>query len=148
MLFLISWSVNSPNRIDCWNAFGNMTPEDDLKDAGNDIKINCLAPTAATRMTEDVLNEEMLAQLDPKFVTPAAIYLVSKEAPTRKVMFAGGGTYSILEIRESKGQYLNEVDRNPEAIATNIDKISDMSEAEVYTQGMEHISKVLSNVKK
>lgn len=39
MLFLISWSINSENRVACWNAFGNMTPADDLKDAGDNIKV-------------------------------------------------------------------------------------------------------------
>ena len=39
MLFLISWSVASENRVACWNAFGNMTPADDLADAGENITI-------------------------------------------------------------------------------------------------------------
>lgn len=40
MLFLISWTVDPHNRITCWNAFGNMTPADDLRDAGNSIKVH------------------------------------------------------------------------------------------------------------
>lgn len=40
MLFLISWTVLPDKRIECWNAFGNMTPEDDLKDAGESIKVH------------------------------------------------------------------------------------------------------------
>ena len=39
MLFLISWSVPMDMRVQCWNVFGNMTPADDLKDAGEDIKV-------------------------------------------------------------------------------------------------------------
>ena len=39
MLFLISWSISSDNRVPCWNVFGNMTPADDLKDAGDKIKV-------------------------------------------------------------------------------------------------------------
>ena len=39
MLFLISWSVASENRVACWNAFGNMTPDDDLADAGDNINV-------------------------------------------------------------------------------------------------------------
>ena len=38
MLFLIKWSILDENRVNCRNAFGNMT-EDDLKDAGEHIKI-------------------------------------------------------------------------------------------------------------
>jgi len=39
MLFLISWSISQNSRVQCWNVFGNMTPADDLKDAGDDITI-------------------------------------------------------------------------------------------------------------
>ena len=39
MLYLISWSISQASRVDCWNVFGNMTLEDDLKDAGESIKI-------------------------------------------------------------------------------------------------------------
>ena len=39
MLFLISWKISAANRVACWNVFGNMTPEDDLKDAGPNINI-------------------------------------------------------------------------------------------------------------
>ena len=40
MLFLISWSISCNNRVQCWNAFGNMTPADDLKDTGDNIKVH------------------------------------------------------------------------------------------------------------
>ena len=39
MLFLVSWSIPQNNRVQCWNVFGNMTPADDLKDAGDNITI-------------------------------------------------------------------------------------------------------------
>ena len=40
MLFLVSWDIPADKRVDCWNVFGNMTPEDDLKDAGENIKVH------------------------------------------------------------------------------------------------------------
>ena len=39
MLFQISWTVDPANRVACWNAFGNMTSDDDLRDAGDHIKV-------------------------------------------------------------------------------------------------------------
>ena len=39
MLYLISWSISQAARVDCWNVFGNMTPADDLKDAGDNIQV-------------------------------------------------------------------------------------------------------------
>ena len=40
MLFLCSWTIPVDKRVACWNVFGNMTPEDDLKDSGDHIKIH------------------------------------------------------------------------------------------------------------
>jgi NAD(P)-dependent dehydrogenase (short-subunit alcohol dehydrogenase family) len=119
-----------------------------IEGAKNDIRINCVSPTAATRMTEDIMTEEMLAALDPKFVTPAAVYLVSKDAPNRTVMFAGAGTYSKMEVRESKGLYIPEEDRDADTIAAEFDKIADMSDPSVYLSGTEHVSKILTNAQK
>ena len=39
MLYLISWSISQAARVDCWNVFGNMTLEDDLKEVGDKIRI-------------------------------------------------------------------------------------------------------------
>ena len=39
MLYLISWSIPIEARVQCWNVFGNMTPADDLKDAGEHINV-------------------------------------------------------------------------------------------------------------
>src|SRR5690606_40837854 len=46
-----------------------------------DIHVNAIAPTAATRMTGDVLDEEMLVRLAPENVVPAARFIVSEQAP-------------------------------------------------------------------
>jgi len=116
-----------------------------IEGAKNNIQVNCISPTAATRMTEDIMTPEMLATLDPKFVTPAAIYLVSKDGPNRTVMFAGAGSFSTLEIRESGGLFLPEQDRNAESIAAEFARISDMSTPNHYTQGMDHVAKIISN---
>ena len=40
-----------------------------IEGAKNNIHVNCISPTAATRMTEDVIPPESLEMLDPKFVT-------------------------------------------------------------------------------
>ena len=114
-----------------------------LEGAKYNIHVNCLAPTAATRMTEDVITADVFKQLNPEFVTPAAIYMVSKDGPNRTVMFGGAGTYSVLEIRESGGLHLPEDARNAEGIAENFDKIRDMSNADVFQSGTEHVVKVV-----
>lgn len=115
-----------------------------IEGAKNNIHINCLSPTAATRMTEDILTPEMLEALKPEFVTPAALYLASEDGPNATVMFAGAGYYSTLEIRESKGMFIPKEERTPEAIAENYDEISGMDNADVFKEGREHVMKILT----
>ena len=69
----------------------------------NNIHINCVAPTAATRMTEDIIPEAMLAQIAPEAVTPAVLYLASKDGPSRTIMLAGAGCYAVAKLLESDG---------------------------------------------
>lgn len=111
----------------------------------SDIKINCLAPSAATRMTDDLMPPVMLDVLKPEYATPAAVFLVSKNSPNRTVMFAGAGTYSTLEISESKGVFLNENERNADGVAKNFSAIKDMSSSNIFTQGMDHIMKIVKS---
>jgi NAD(P)-dependent dehydrogenase (short-subunit alcohol dehydrogenase family) len=55
------------------------------------IRVNCLAPSAATQMTAGVIPAASLAALHPALVSPALLALVSDDAPTRAIVCAGGG---------------------------------------------------------
>jgi NAD(P)-dependent dehydrogenase (short-subunit alcohol dehydrogenase family) len=50
----------------------------------NDIRVNCLAPTAATRMTEDLFPPDMLEAFQPEAVVPAMLVLAAQDAPTAR----------------------------------------------------------------
>ena len=115
-----------------------------IEGAKNRIHVNCLAPTAATRMTEDILIPQMLDALRPEFVTPAALYLVSEDAPNRTIMLAGAGHYAVTELRESEGMHLPKTERTVDGIAANFTAISDMANATSYSDGREHVMKILS----
>ena len=70
------------------------------------VRVNCLAPTAATRMTEGVLSEASLIQLDPALVSPALLALVAEDAPTRAVVCAGAGHFARAYVTLTPGQYI------------------------------------------
>lgn len=108
------------------------------------IRVNTLVPTAATRMTEDILNAEMLDMLKPEYVTPAAVFLVSEDAPNRTVMFAGAGHFSTMEIRESKGVHLPPGRRDADCVAEQFAAISSMADADIYTEGRSHAVMILA----
>lgn len=71
-----------------------------------DIRVNCLAPTAATGMTEGVLSADSLRLLDPALVSPGLAALVSDDAPTRAILCAGAGHFATAAIGLSRGRFV------------------------------------------
>jgi len=99
------------------------------------VRVNAIAPIAATRMTEGLgIPEEFFKKLKPELVTPAVLYLASENAPTGLIIEAGAGHYSKVAILEAKGVKLGD-DATPEAIEANIGKITDMTGADEFTMG-------------
>ena len=109
-----------------------------------DIKVNCVAPTAATRMTEDLMPKEVLALLEPEAITPAVLFLASDQAPNQRIVLAGAGCYAMVRLMESDGIYLNEEERTPDAIAAQFEQLGDMGSAREMTNGGEHVTKILT----
>lgn len=89
-----------------------------LEGARDNIRVNTLAPTAATRMTEDLLSEAALDLLKPETITPGVLYLVSEDGPSRTILSAGAGTFAQTRIYETEG-HLIEGDITPEAVCDN-----------------------------
>ena len=101
-----------------------------LEGAKNDLRVNILAPTARTGMTEGLLPPAAAELLGPETVTPGLLYLVSEEAPSRVILGAGAGAFAVTHITETAGVYLNESERTPETIAARFAEISDARTAE------------------
>ena len=91
----------------------------------NNIHINGLAPTAATRMTEDLMPEAVLEKLKPEYVSPGVMFMVSDEAPTGVILSAGGGSFAVAAMYETQGAYLGEGGLSAEEVRDNWAKISD-----------------------
>ncbi len=96
-----------------------------LEGAKYNIRVNSLAPVAGTRMTEDIFPPEAFDAFKPENVTPAAIYLVSEDAPTNMVIGAGAGAYHASYVTMTPGVALPEDQRTAEGIAAAFDKIID-----------------------
>jgi len=95
-----------------------------IEGAKNDIRVNCLAPTAHTRMTEDLGAALPLELLGPDMVTPALLYLVSRDAPSRAIMAAGAGGFERAYVTLTQGTWIAGEDA-PEQVAARFDEISD-----------------------
>ena len=93
----------------------------------NDIRVNCLAPTAATQMTADVLSPEQLARLDPALVSPALLPLLVEDAPTRAVVCAGAGHFARAHVTLTEGAHIGAGDDAGERLIAAWDQASDPS---------------------
>ena len=100
-----------------------------LEGARDNIRINTLAPTAATAMTQGLLPDAALALLAPETITPGVLFLLSEQGPSRTILSAGAGTFAVTQIRETQGALISG-DITPEAIAAHWDQITDPADAQ------------------
>ena len=98
-----------------------------LEGAKYNVRINTIAPVAATRMTEDLMPPEMLTRMGPETVAPAALFLVSDDAPSNAVVNAGAGGFERSYVTLTRGIHVAADAMSPETIAARWDEISDRS---------------------
>ena len=96
-----------------------------IEGAKNDIRVNCLAPTAATRMTEHLMPEAVLKLLQPEAVTPGLLALVAEDAPTRAILCAGAGAFERAHITLTPGIFVGLTLDAAEQVAMNFEALSD-----------------------
>jgi hypothetical protein len=74
-----------------------------IEGAKYDIRVNCLAPSAATGMTRDIFSPAGLELLGPEKVSPGLLALVGDDAPTRTILCAGGGHFATANVTLTNG---------------------------------------------
>ncbi|WP_408591789.1 SDR family NAD(P)-dependent oxidoreductase [Novosphingobium sp.] len=112
-----------------------------LEGAKNNIRINTLAPGAATRMTQDLLPPAVVALMDPATVTPGLLYLASEGAPSRAILCATAGGFARTFVLETEGIHLAGEDCTPEQVAAQWGAISDVTGAQAYESGSPQVMK-------
>ena len=119
-----------------------------LEGAKHNIRVNALAPTAHTRMTEGVLPQAMLAALKPGAVVPALLVLAHEDAPTRTILCAGAGSFEAAHITLTQGLYLGAGADVPEQLAARLAQVTDRQGEQVpgsgMAQGMAELQKALA----
>ncbi len=106
-----------------------------LEGEKRNIRVNCLAPTAATRMTAGLLPEPLLAQLGPHTVSPAVLFLVSEDAPTRCILAAGAGSFEVANITLTQGIFVGPGPEAAERVAANFEALTDRADLMVPGSG-------------
>lgn len=110
--------------------------------AKNNIRVNALAPTAGTRMTEGLIPEKAYALLTPETVSPAVLFLVSEEAPTRTILAAGAGAFAVAKIVETEGVLLGDDELDVDGVAAHWNEIANGGE-KVLNAGFEQTFKMV-----
>lgn len=91
-----------------------------LEGERNNIRVNCIAPTAGTRMLEGLMPEDALNALSPGAVSPAVAALVGESAPTRMVLCAGAGSFEAAHVTLTRGIYLGSGEQVPHLLAQHL----------------------------
>ncbi|HKE96356.1 MAG TPA: SDR family NAD(P)-dependent oxidoreductase [Povalibacter sp.] len=110
-----------------------------------DIRVNCLAPTAATQMTQGVLSDDSLELLDPALVSPALLALVADDAPTRAIVCAGAGHFARASITLSQGRYIGVGDDAAQSVIAHWNEISDRTGEVVPAYGFVQAERELAS---
>ncbi|MEM6620126.1 MAG: SDR family NAD(P)-dependent oxidoreductase [Pseudomonadota bacterium] len=109
--------------------------------ARDDIRVNTLAPTATTRMTEELFPPPVGELLQPETITPGVLYLVSEDGPSRVILGAGGGCFAQIRVYETEGITLSGNALTPETVAEQFAHVTDPTGQRELTQAFEQTNK-------
>jgi NAD(P)-dependent dehydrogenase (short-subunit alcohol dehydrogenase family) len=103
-----------------------------IEGAKNNIKVNCLAPTARTAMTENLLPPQALELLKPDYVSPALLALVTENAPSRTILAAGAQGIEQAHVTLTKGISIKGLD-DLEAASVILDRLKEIGDPDTAT---------------
>jgi NAD(P)-dependent dehydrogenase (short-subunit alcohol dehydrogenase family) len=115
-----------------------------LEGAKYNIRVNALAPTAGTRMTEGLIDPKAFKLLTPETVTPAVLYLVSEDGPNRTILGAGAGSFAVTRLVESDSVWLPPEQQTPEGVAAHWEQIASTEAEQALNAGFEQSIKMIN----
>jgi NAD(P)-dependent dehydrogenase (short-subunit alcohol dehydrogenase family) len=111
------------------------------------IRVNCLAPSAATQMTHDILPADSLELLHPSLVSAGLLELVGDEAPTRAILCAGAGHFARAQVTLSQGCYVGGGDDAGERVIAKWNDISNRAADLVPAYGFVQAEREVASAK-
>jgi NAD(P)-dependent dehydrogenase (short-subunit alcohol dehydrogenase family) len=121
-----------------------------IEGAKHDIRVNCLAPTAATQMTQGLWPDQVLKAFRPEFVTPAVVVLAAQDAPNRTILCAGAGTFEAAHITMTGGAWVGNDEQTAEHLRERLTEVTDRTGSVVpksaEAQGVNEGTKALAAI--
>jgi NAD(P)-dependent dehydrogenase (short-subunit alcohol dehydrogenase family)/acyl dehydratase/putative sterol carrier protein len=111
------------------------------------IKVNTIAPVAASRLTADILPPDFLDKLKPELVAPMALYLVSDQCPVSGNIYnAGMGFFNRAAIVTGPGTVVGDGHKipTPEVIMAQWQEITSLKGAKRYQGLNEQVGDILA----
>ena len=112
-----------------------------------DIKVNTVAPIAASRLTEDIMPPELFEKMKPEFVSPLVLLLCSKECQENGNIYnAGMGFFNRVAVVTGPGTTVGDEENPPdiETVADNLDAISSLKNGKVYFELNEQVGDAMN----
>ena len=111
------------------------------------IKVNTIAPLAASRLTEDILPPDLFEKLKPEYVSPIVLYLCSDRCDASGNIYnAGMGVFNRAAVVTGPGTVFGDADSRPtiEDVSVGFDKISSLKDGKEYNELNEAVGDIIN----
>ena len=101
------------------------------------IHVNCISPTAATRMTGDLLGPDLMERLTPDAVAPGVLALCAERAPNGIILCAGAGSFEQANVTMTRGIRLPIDGETAEHLLERMEEVGDRAREMTPSTGWE-----------
>jgi putative sterol carrier protein len=111
------------------------------------IKINTIAPLAASRLTEDIMPPELFEKMKPEFVSPMVMYLCSEKCKANGSIYnAGMGFFNRAAVVTGPGATIGDGKMPPsvEQVADKFEKIAILKGGKEYSELNEQVGDLIN----
>ncbi len=114
-----------------------------------DVKVNTIAPLAASRLTKGIMPDEIFEKSKPEYVMPMTLYLCSQKCPvTGNIYNAGMGFFNRAAVVTGPGAVVGDMENLPDAdaVMAKIKQISSLKNGKEYFQLNDQVMDLLTSL--